>query len=67
MDPEPEDAKADELRRSVKHAVAIAITQLPKTLTLAEVRAEKAKMIANMRNSGVEDGEDIFRELFPNL
>lgn len=67
FDSDPVDEEKAELRRSVKHAIALAITDLPKTWSRAEVLAEKAKMVANMKRTGLEDAEEIFREVFPNL
>lgn len=64
---DPEEQRKAELRRSVKQAVALAFTQLPKTITREQALAEKAKMIANMQRTGFEDAEEIFREVFPDL
>lgn len=65
---DPEDARKAELRQSVKRAVILAMTQLPKGVTRAQVLAEKGRMIERMKASGqVEDAEELFREAFPDL
>jgi hypothetical protein len=63
---DPEEAEKDKLRRSVKHAVAIAFTQM-KHKSPEEIQAEKSKMIERMTKSGVEDPEGLIREVFPDL
>lgn len=65
---EVDEAEADglKLRKSIKHAIALAFTQM-KCKTPAEAQAAKATMIQNMKSSGVADPEELIREVFPDL
>ena len=65
-DTDPEDAEKEKLRRSIKHAIALAFAQ--KTFATPEdAQAEKARMIERMTNEGIEDPEGLIREVFPEL
>jgi hypothetical protein len=62
----PEDDEKDKTRRSIKHAIAIAFTQM-RGKSHEEIQAEKAAMIQRMEANGVEDPEELIREVFPEL
>ena len=63
---EPEEEERQKLRKSVKQAVALAFTQM-KGASPDAIQAEKAAMIGRMRASGIEDPEELIREVFPSL
>jgi hypothetical protein len=65
FDNEEEDEK-QKTRRSVKHAIAIAFTQM-KGMSREAVLIEKAAMVERMKANGVEDPEGLIREVFPEL
>jgi hypothetical protein len=65
FDNEEEDEK-QKTRRSVKHAIAIAFTQM-KGMSREDVLTEKAAMVERMKANGVEDPEGLIREVFPEL
>lgn len=62
---DPEEAEKAKLRKSVKHAVRLAFTQMRGTPE--EVQAEKAAMITRMTDNGIEDAEELIREVYPDL
>ena len=66
LDIDEEELEKQKLRKSIKHSIALAFTQM-KCRTPEEAANAKADMLANMRKSGVEDPEGIFREVFPDL
>ena len=66
MEEDPEERERRELRRSICHAVAVAFMEM-KGATAEEVQAEKVRMIERMKASGVEDPEEIIREVYPDL
>jgi hypothetical protein len=61
-----EERERATLRRSVRQAVALAFMEM-KGATPAQLQAEKMAMIARMKASGIEDPEEIIREVYPNL
>lgn len=63
---DPEDEEADKARRAVKHAIAVAFAEMDKA-TPEQVQAEKARMIRRMTASGIEDPEQLIREVYPDL
>ena len=63
---DPADEEKEKLRRSVKHAVVLAFTQMA-GMSRERLLAEKAKMIDRMTKSGVESPEELIREVFPEL
>lgn len=63
-DPEEEERRA--ARNAVKKAVAIAFTEM-RHLPPERIQAEKVAMIARMREDGVDDPEELIREVFPGL
>lgn len=63
---DPEVAEKAKLRKSVKHAIGIAFTAM-KAATKEQVQAEKAGMIRRLRDNGIEDPEELIREVFPDL
>jgi hypothetical protein len=62
----PEEDEKEKIRRSVKHAIAIAFTQM-KGKTREEILEEKTKMVSRMKANGIEDPEGLIREVFPEL
>jgi hypothetical protein len=62
---EEEDEK-QKLRRSVKHAIAIAFTQM-RDKSREDVLREKAAMCERMKANGIDDPEELIREVFPYL
>lgn len=66
FDRTPGDIEKEKLRRSVKHAVAIAFTNMSGK-TAEEVQEVKRRMIARMTDNGIEDPEELIREVYPNL
>jgi hypothetical protein len=65
-EPDPEDEEKDKLRVSIKHAIAVAFTQM-RGASPEQIQAEKARMIERMKADGVEDPEGLIREVFPDL
>ena len=63
---DPEEEERQKLRKSVKHAVAMAFTEM-KGLSPEAIQAEKAAMVLRMKDSGVDDPEELIREVFPSL
>jgi hypothetical protein len=63
---DPETAEKEKLRKSVKHAIALVFASMG-SRTADEIQAEKAKMITRMRGQGIEDPEELIREVFPTL
>jgi hypothetical protein len=63
---DPEDREREELRRSVRHAVALAFMEM-KGKTKEELQEEKRKMIERMKGNGVEDPEGLIHEVYPEL
>jgi hypothetical protein len=61
-----EDIEAEKTRKSVKHAISVAFSERG-FATPEAAQAEKARMILRMRATGVEDAEQLFREVFPDL
>jgi hypothetical protein len=62
----PEEDEKQKTRRSVKHAIALAFTQM-KGKSREEILEEKSKMVARMKANGIEDPEGLIREVFPEL
>ena len=62
---DPEEEERDKLRRSIKHSIALTMIDLSRNKTPDEVKELKAKVLANLRKSGVEDAEELFNEVFP--
>ena len=65
-DRDPEEEERLKLRKSVKQAVALAFTEM-KGVPAEVIQAEKAAMIGRMRDSGIDDPEELIREVFPEL
>jgi hypothetical protein len=61
-----EEEEAEKMRKSAKHAIAVAFSQMD-GLSAHQVRVEKARMIHRMKLNGVEDPEELIREVFPDL
>jgi hypothetical protein len=65
-DVDPEEVEADKLRRSIKHGIALAFTQM-RGASAQQVQAENSRMIERMTAEGVEDPEGLINEVFPEL
>ena len=63
---DPEEIEAEKTRRSIKHAISVAFAEMG-SATPEQVQAEKARMIQRMTASGVEDAEQLIREVYPDL
>jgi hypothetical protein len=61
-----EQMEKDRLRRSTKKAVAAALGQMTGK-TVDELRTIKDGMVERMRKQGIEDPEEIVREVYPEL
>lgn len=63
---DPDEEEAEKLRKSAKHAIAVAFSEMGE-LSAHNVQVEKARMIHRMKANGVEDPEELIREVFPDL
>ena len=66
FDRDPEEEEREKTRKSVKHAVAAAFTEM-RGATPEQVQAAKAQMVLGMTKSGIEDPEGLIREVFPEI
>jgi hypothetical protein len=66
FEPDPAEQEREERRRSIKKAIAVAMTRLPDNTPPEVMREMKDKMLARAKASGVEDAEELYREVFPN-
>ena len=66
FDRDEDEIEADKMRRSIKHAISVAFAEMD-TATAEEVQAEKVRMIARMKANGVDDPEQLIREVYPDL
>ena len=63
---DPEEEEAEKLRKSMKHAISVAFSEMQFS-TPEAVQLEKHRMIARMKAGGVEDPEGLIREVYPEL
>lgn len=63
---DPEELEKLRERRAIKKAIAVGFTQMG-GLTPEGAQEEKRKMIERLRSNGVEDAEELIREVFPEL
>lgn len=63
---DPEQEEKEKLRRSVKKTIAGALGNMFGA-SREKVLAERDRMIARMTAAGIEDPEDLFREVYPDL
>jgi hypothetical protein len=65
------EKEREEKRRSIKRSVALAFIEMRNLdgsrLNSDQVQDEKRKMIERMKENGVEDPEEIIREVYPDL
>ena len=64
---DPEAERHARGRQQVKQAIAKAFANLPRNWTRADVLAEKARAVKRMQERGIEDAEQLFREVYPSL
>lgn len=63
---DPEEVEAEKSRKAVKQAVGVAFAEM-KGATAEQVRAEKVRMIERMKANGIEDAEELIREVYPDI
>lgn len=64
MDPEEEEQA--EKRRSIKHAVGVALSRLPDDVTPEGVQAWRDRTVTRLKAQGFEDAEELVREVLPD-
>jgi hypothetical protein len=63
---DPEEVEKQKARAAIKHAIALAFTQM-RGLGPEAAQKEKLAMVERMKANGVEDAEELIREVFPDL
>lgn len=63
---DPEEIEKAKLRKSTKRAIALHFAQMPGA-SMEEVLEEKARVIQRLTASGIEDAEELIREVYPDL
>lgn len=61
-----EDKENARLRKSAKKSVIIAFVAL-RNKNAEEIQTAKSRIIENLQESGIEDPEELIREVFPTL
>ena len=65
---DPEEREREKLHDSIKHGMRLTVARWAQSgMTPDQMREERDKMLAKMRENGVEDPEQLFREACPDL
>lgn len=66
MEEDEEDKERARFRKSVKHSVTLAFAEM-RGFTPEQVQQHKLNIIRGLKESGIEDPEDLIREVYPDL